>query len=158
LKYTIQIILIGILYFYSAINLLAQDKIYTKGLPNGFAWTAPLSNTKQVYAKEESLLASLQLRNHLSKIDSSINTKSFPLDCDEYINKLKSENTTIEFKDITKLIDSFYTVKENLIIPVLGAYCYSVKKFVGVDPEELEDYRQELLLYSEDKSDKLEIH
>ena len=158
MKHTIQIIIAIILCCYSAINLSAQDKIYTKGLPNGFAWTAPLSTSRPIYTKEESLLASLEQRNYLSKIDSSINKKSFPLDCDEYINKLKRENTVIEFKDITNLIDSFYTVKENLIIPVLGAYCYSVEKFVGVDAEKLKNYRQQLLQYSLDKSEKSEVH
>lgn len=151
-------ILTIILCFYSAINLLAQDKISTKGLPNGYAWTAPLSTSKPIYAKEESLLASLQLRNRLSKIDSSINKKFFPLDCDEYINKLESENTTIEFKDVANLIDSFYTVKENLVIPILGAYCYSIKKLAGINPEELENYRQKLLQYSENESEKSEVH
>ena len=152
MKHPIQTFLIIILFFHSAINLLAQEEIYTQGLPNGFAWTAPLSTSTPVYAKEESLLASLQQRNYLANIDSSINKRSFPLDCDEYINKLKSENRAIDFEDITKLINVFYAVEENLIIPVLGAYCYGVKELTGVDAEELEDYRQELLLYSKDKS------
>lgn len=132
--------------------LSAQNKIYTKGLPNGFAWTAPLSPSSPVYAKEESLLASLQKRNYLASVDSSINKRSFPLDCDEYINKLKSNNTAVDFEEITKLIDVFYKVKENLIIPVLGAYCYGVKKITGIGAEELENYRQELLQYSDDNS------
>jgi len=149
-----QIKLLVSILIYISINsyLSAQDKIYTKGLPNGFAWTTPLSPSTPVYAKEESLLASLQQRNRLADIDSSINKRSFPLDCDEYIIKLKNENTTIEFEKITKSIDDFYTIEENLIIPVLGAYCYSVQKLTGVDAEDLENYRQELLLFSNDKS------
>jgi hypothetical protein len=130
--------------------LSAQDKIYTKGLPNGFAWTAPFLSSKPVYAKEESLLASLQERNRLADIDSSINKRSFPLDCDDYINKLKNENITIEFEKITKSIDDFYAIEENLIVPVLGAYCYSVKKLTGVDVKDLENYRKELLQFSKD--------
>lgn len=146
-------LLVSILILISINSYLsAQDKIYTKGLPNGFAWTSPLSPNTPVYAKEESLLASLQQRKYLANIDSSINKRSFPLECDEYINKLKNENVAIDFEDITKQIDVFYTVEENLIIPVLGAYCYSVKKLTGVDAGELEDYRQELLQYSKDKS------
>ncbi len=149
-----QIKLLLSILIYISINgyLSAQDKIYTKGLPNGFAWTAPFLSNKPIYAKEESLLASLQRRNRLADIDSSINKRSFSLDCDEYINKLKNENTTIEFEKITKSIDVFYTIEENLIIPVLGAYCYSVKELTGVDREELENYRQELLQYSKDRS------
>jgi hypothetical protein len=144
--------LVSILIFISLNSYLsAQDKIYTKGLPNGFAWTAPFLSNKPVYAKEESLLANLQQRNRLADIDSSINKRSFPLDCDDYINKLQNENITIEFEKITKSIDDFYKVEENLIIPVLGAYCYSVKELTGVHREELENYRQELLKYSKDK-------
>jgi hypothetical protein len=149
-----QIKLLHFILIIISINsyLSAQDEIYTKGLPNGFAWTAPFLSNKPIYAKEESLLASLQQRNRLADIDSSINKRSFPLDCDEYINKLKNENAAVEFEDITNLIDVFYTVEENLIIPVLGAYCYSVKKITGGGAEELENYRQELLLFSKDKS------
>ena len=146
-------LLVSILILISINSYLsAQDKIYTKGLPNGFAWTVPLSPSTPVYAKEESLLASLQQRKYLANIDSSINKRSFPLECDEYINKLKNENAAIDFEDITKQIDVFYTVEENLIFPVLGAYCYSVKKLTGVDTENLENYRQELLQFSNDKS------
>jgi hypothetical protein len=49
---------------------------------------------------------------------------------------------------MVKMVDDFYTIKENLIIPVLGAYCFSVKKLVSVSSEELEKYRQKLLKYS----------
>lgn len=149
-----QVKLLVSIFIFIVINiyLSAQDKIYTKGLPNGFAWTAPLSPSTPVYAKEESLLASLQQRNYWTNIDSSINKRSFPLDCDEYINKLKSNNIAVDFEEITKLIDVFYTTEENLIIPVLGAYYYGVKELNGMDAEELENYRQELLQYSKDNS------
>lgn len=113
-----------------ALTILAQDKFYTKGLANGYAWTAPLSVSPPVYAKDESLLASLIQRRYLSNIDSSLNNKSFPLDCDTDIKKLLKENNSIDFKNIVILIDEFYTIKERLIIPVLGAYCYSIKKLV----------------------------
>ncbi len=150
MKHTIPTILIVIFSLYSAVDSLAQDTLYTKGLPNGFAWIAPLTLSKNVYGKEESLLESLRQRNYMSKIDSSKNDRTFPLNCDEYINKLSSQSTAIDFKDITKQIDVFYTDNENLIIPVLGAYCYCVKKLVGADAEELENYRQKLLQYSND--------
>ena len=151
MKFAIQIILIYISILYFTVELLAQDKLYTKGLPNGFAWTAPLTLSKNVYGKEESLIESVQQRISRSKIDSSYNNKTFPLNCDEYVNKLSSENVTIDIKEITKQIDVFYLNKENLVIPVLGAYCYCVKKLVGVDAEELENYRQKLLQYSKDE-------
>ena len=128
MKHTIKIILFNILFFSFAISLLAQDKLYTKGLPNGFAWTAPLTLSKNVYGKEESLLSSLQQRSYLSEVDTSKSNRTFPLNCDELINKLSGDNAEIDFKDIAKQIDIFYTNKENLTIPVLGAYCYCVKQ------------------------------
>lgn len=134
-------------------NLSAQDKNVTKGLPNGYAWISPLSVHPPVYAKEESLLACLQQRNVLSEIDSSINKRSFPLGCDNDINELLHKNASIEIKDIVKMIDNFYSIRENLVIPVLGAYCYSVKELAGVDIKELENYRQDLLKYSLSKSE-----
>lgn len=143
-------IILVVLFF--SISLFAQDKIYTKGLPNGYAWTAPALNTTPIYAKEESLLASLEQRNVLSKIDSSINKRSFPLGCDSDIDKLLHKNTSVEIEDVVKKIDEFYDNKENLIIPILGAYCYNIKKLAGYDEGKLESYRQELLIFSDEKS------
>lgn len=137
-----------------ALTILAQDKFYTKGLANGYAWTAALSVRPPVYAKEESLLASLQQRNILSNIDSSINKRSFPLDCDDDINKLRKENNLIDFKDVVKRIDMFYTIKENLIIPVLGAYCCCIKELIGISNEDIEKYRKELITFSRSKSEQ----
>lgn len=107
-----------------------------------------------IYAKEESLLASLVQRNILSNIDSSINKKSFPLDCDPDIKKLLKENKSIDFKDIVERIDKFYKLKENLIIPVLGAYCCCIKELSGASTEDIEKYRRELLTYSLEKSEQ----
>jgi hypothetical protein len=141
-----NILTIALLLF--AFTILAQDKIYTKGLPNGYAWTAPISPRPPVYAKDESLMASLIQRKQFSNIDSSLNHQSFPLDCDSDVHKLLKDNNSIDYKDIVKLIDEFYLKKENLIIPVLGAYCYSIKKLNGTNSEELEVYLDELLKYS----------
>lgn len=154
MKNAFQIILICILFVTFEINILAQEKNYTKGLPNGYAWTAPLSTRTPVYAKEESLLASLVQRNYLSNIDSSINKRSFPLDCDNEINNLREENKLIDFKDLVIQIDKFYTIKENLIIPVLGAYCCCIKELAGLSAEDIEKYRQDLLTFSLDKSEQ----
>ena len=147
-------IILTIAISFIALTILAQDKLYTKGLPNGYAWIEPLSVRPPVYAKEESLLASLQQRNILSTIDSSINKRSFPLDCDDDINKLLKDNNSIDFKDVVKRIDNFYKVKENLIIPVLGAYCCCIKELAGESIMDIEKYRQGLLEFSSEKSEQ----
>ena len=133
-----------------ALTIFAQDKFYTKGLANGYAWTAPLSVSPPVYAKDESLLASLVQRRYLSNIDSSLNIRSFPLDCEVDVNNLAKLNKSkpLEIDVIVKMIDKFYNKEENLIVPVLGAYCYCVKKLAGIDKGKLENYKKELLNFS----------
>ena len=144
--------LLMLLILLITITAFAQDKYYTKGLANGYAWQQE-SVSSPVYSKEESLLASLQRRTYLKNIDSTLNEKSFPLGCEDFIDSLMAQDIskTIEVKTIVKMIDDFYSIKENLIIPVLGAYCYSLKKFTGKSEIYLEGYKIKLLNYSETK-------
>jgi hypothetical protein len=145
-------IILIVLFF--SLCLFAQDKIYTKGLPNGYAWTAPLSPSTPTFAREESLLASVQERLYTEKNDPLRNKQRFPLGCESFIDSLLDigYSDSLAINEITLEIDKFYKNEENLIIPVLGAYCYSVKKLVGVSADELEEYRQELLKFSEKQS------
>jgi hypothetical protein len=131
-------------------TVFAQDKFYTKGLVNGYAWTDKNSTMALTHSKTESLGAILERRNSLSLPNSDLNKSSFPLDCDSDIEKLDklSKSNTIDIDVIVKMIDEFYSKKENLIIPVLGAYCCSVKKLSGVTSEEIEKYRNKLFEYS----------
>jgi hypothetical protein len=52
--------------------------------------------------------------------------------------------------EIVDAINRFYRNEENLVIPILLAYCYSIKSFSGMDEGGLETYRQELLKFSND--------
>jgi len=45
-------------------------------------------------------------------------------------------------------IDRFYVDNENLVIPIVFAYCYNIKKFAGVSKEELISYKEKLLAFS----------
>jgi len=130
----------------------SQEK-YTKGLPNGYAWIAPLSAGTPVFAKEESLLACLQERKYTELADPQKNKERFALSCDDYIDNLLNKGYTDSLKidEISKEIDNFYENKENLIIPVLGAYCYCLQKITGVQYAYTEDYRKQLLEYSTKK-------
>jgi hypothetical protein len=143
-----KILIFGLIL--SSLTINAQDKFYTKGLVNGYAWTDQNSTMALTHSKTESLGAILERRNSLSLPNSDLNKSSFPLDCDSDIEKLDklSKSNTIELDAIVKMIDDFYVKKENLIIPVLGAYCCSVKKLSDVSPEEIEKYRTKLLEYS----------
>jgi hypothetical protein len=54
-------------------------------------------------------------------------------------------SSTIELETIEKMIDEFYESEENLKIPVLGVYCYSIKKLAGYKPDELKSYKDKLI-------------
>jgi hypothetical protein len=134
-----------------AFSLSAQDKFYTKGLVNGYGWIESNSNnTSFLYSKSESLTEALRYRIQMPYQNSMQKNLSFPLDCEDDIITLGKINgsKTIDIDVIVKMIDEFYAKKENLIIPVLGAYCCSVKKLSGVSPEEIEKYRSKLFEYS----------
>lgn len=132
-----------------ALTIYAQDKFYTKGLANGFAWTAPPSASMLAYSKGESLSAMLFYKKFKTDIQREV---SFPLDCNDDVDKLLESNssTTIELETIEKMIDEFYKKTENLIIPIIGAYCYCVKDLAGLSMKDLETYRQELLVFSKE--------
>lgn len=145
-----MILVIGLLLF--ACSGFAQDKFYTKGLANGYAWTAPSYESKVAYTKGESL-SQMLIRN---KFQTDIQREvSFPLDCKDDVDKLLESNSssTLELETIEKMIDEFYEIEENLKIPVLGVYCYSIKKLAGYKPDELKSYKQKLLDFSNSKSE-----
>lgn len=139
-----------------ALTILAQDKFYSKGLANGYAWTDRYSTNTLAYSKRESLGKMLPYKmirpdKNIPIDQNSIQRKiSFPLECEDDVRELAkiNEEEMIDIGVMVKMIDEFYANEDNLIIPVLGAYCYSVKKLVGINPEELEHYRLKLLKYS----------
>jgi hypothetical protein len=72
--------------------------------------------------------------------------------CRDDISKLgESKNSEeLDLNFMVKMIDEFYSIKENLVIPVIGAYCYCVKDLAGLSLKDLESYRKELLEFSKD--------
>jgi len=145
-----MILVIGLLLF--ACSGFAQDKFYTKGLANGYAWTAPSYESKVAYAKGQSLSQMLIRNKFRTDIQREV---SFPLDCKDDVDKLLESNSssTLELETIEKMIDEFYEIEENLKIPVLGVYCYSIKKLAGYNPDELKSYKQKLFDFSNSKSE-----
>jgi hypothetical protein len=71
------------------------------------------------------------------------------LGCREEINDLvkQSRSNEISMNDVVVEIDKFYNEKENLVIPIVFAYCYTIKKFAGKTDEELKEYKNEILLF-----------
>ena len=124
-----------------------NDNYYTKGLVNGYAWSASPSASMLAYTKGESLSNMINIRKGLTEIQRNV---SFPLGCEDEVEELLKSNTAsnIDLQTIEKMIDEFYTSGDNLIIPVLGAYCCSIKELAGVNADEIEAYRKKLLEFS----------
>lgn len=144
MKYHVILFLLVILNSHQ----FGQDKRYTKGAENGYVWiTLNQSYNPLTDYKFEYLASMLENQQLMIKYN---NKPKLPIGCRDDIAKVgESENVEeLDLNFMVKMIDEFYTRKENLIIPVLGAYCYCIKDLAGLSLNDLESYRQELLAFS----------
>ena len=130
--------------------VFSQDKRYTKGAENGYVWlTLNQSYNTLTDYKFEYLASMLENQRYMIKYD---NKPKLSIGCRDDITKLgesnKSEELDLDF--MVEKIDEFYSRKENLIIPIIGAYCYCIKDLAGLSIKDLESYRQELLAFSKE--------
>ena len=140
IKYTFPVILL-----FTAITF-PQSEMYTKGAENGYMWQA---------MSEPNLIYSVSKENYLSSIldRMRITGEKYPeiasLGCREDINKLlsKGDSDKLSLEDVIKRIDKFYTKEKNLVIPIIFAYCYTIKKFAGTSSKELNRYKKEVLKF-----------
>jgi len=142
-------ILIFLLVFASNF-LFAQDKRYTQGAENGYVWlTLNQSNNILTDYKFEYLASMLENQRYMIMYQQK---PKLPIGCRDEVAKIgeskKSEELDLNF--MVKKIDEFYSRKENLIIPIIGAYCYCIKDLAGLSTKDLEGYRQELLSFSKE--------
>jgi hypothetical protein len=129
-----------------AANAFPQSERYTKGAENGYTWIR-MEDPNQFYStSKESYLSSILERFRLTgekypEIES--------LSCREDMEKLFSEGKSdeISLDDIVKEIDGFYSNSDNMIVPIIFAYCYSIKKFAGASAKELNVYKEEVILF-----------
>lgn len=135
-----------LIFLICSINLFAQSERQTKGAENGYAWLA---------MDDPALMYSTSKENYLSSILDrlKITKAKYPeiesLSCREDINKLSKEGMSneISISDVVVEIDKFYSAEENLVIPIIFAYCYTIKKFAGASTKELLIYNDEVLLF-----------
>lgn len=135
-----------LIFLICSINLFPQSERQTKGAENGYAWLA---------MDDSALMYSTSKENYLSSILDRlrITNEKYPeveyLGCREDTNKLNKEGKSdeISITDVVVEIDNFYSAEENLVIPIVFAYCYTIKKFAGVSAEELLIYKDEVLLF-----------
>lgn len=135
-----------LLAFILSINIFPQTERYTKGAENGYTWIR-MEDPNQFYStSKETYLSSILERFRLTgekypEIES--------LSCSDDMQKLFSEGKSeeISLEDIVNEIDVFYSISDNMTIPIIFAYCHSIKKFAGASIEELNDYRKQVLLF-----------
>lgn len=128
------------------VNLYSQTERYTRGAENGYAWLSMDDPALMYSTSKENYLSSILDRLRLT---NEKHPEIASISCKEDINKLteESKSTEISLKDVTIEMDKFYLLKDNLVIPIIFAYCYTIKKFAGVSTEELNNYRDEVLLF-----------
>jgi hypothetical protein len=135
--------LILILY---GVNVLPQSERFTKGAENGYAWLAMDDPALMYSISKENYLSSILDRFRITKEQHS---EIASLSCQEDINKLSSEDKSseISLNDVVSEMDKFYSRNNNLVIPIIFAYCFTIKKFAGADTKELNEYIDEVLLF-----------
>ena len=124
----------------------AQNNRYTKGAENGYMWQAMSQPTLMYNVSKENYLSSILDR---MQITGEKHPEISALVCRKDISRLYEEGKSdkISLEDVVKEIDKFYSVSDNLIIPIIFAYCYTIKKFAGASSKELKKYRVEVLKF-----------
>jgi hypothetical protein len=125
-------------------SIFAQDKRYTKGAENGYSWYEMDKPALMFNTTKETYLASILERYRLTE---EVYPEISSFSCRDDIKNLSLQSSTndILLEDVVDEIDKFYFKKDNLIIPIIFAYCYTIKKFFGVSKRELNNYRESVL-------------
>jgi hypothetical protein len=128
------------------IGVFPQSERYTKGAENGYAWLSMDDPSLHYSVSKENYLSSILERLRITK---EKHPEVSSLGCKEEIASLANQGKSneISMSDVVNKIDTFYSEKENLVIPIVFAYCYTIKKLAGRTTKELSEYRNEVLLY-----------
>lgn len=130
-----------------ASTIFAQPERYTKGAENGYAWKA-MENLGVVYSdtKYKYLSGMLERYGTVGERFPEVEHLGCRMDVNRLLEDGKSDELSLD--DMVDAIDKFYNDRKNLVIPIVFAYCYSIKNFAGVSKEELNSYREKLLVFS----------
>lgn len=134
------------LVIFISINLFPQSERYTKGAENGYTWISMEDPVQFYSSSKENYLGSILNRYRLTE---EKHPEIASLSCRDDMNKLLEEGKSeeISLEDIVNEINIFYSGSENMIIPIIFAYCYSIKKLAGVSAKELNVYKKEVLKF-----------
>jgi hypothetical protein len=134
-----------LIYFFSA-NAFPQSERYTKGAENGYTWIRMEDPSQHYSTSKETYLSSILDRYRLTQ---EKHPEIASLSCRDDMNKLLEEGKSeeISLEDVMEEIDKFYSGSENMIIPIIFAYCYIIKKLAGASTKELSVYKKEVLKF-----------
>ncbi len=132
-----------------AIHVYPQAERYTKGAENGYAWLAMDDPALHYSVSKENYLSSILERYRLTQ-------EKYPeiesLGCRKEIDKIYADGKSgqVSLKDVVMEIDEFYSDEKNMVVPIIFAYCYTIKKNSGVSESELADYKNQVLEFCEE--------
>jgi len=134
------------LVIFISINLFPQSERYTKGAENGYTCIKMENPTQHYSTSKESYLSSILDRYRLTQ---EKHPEIASLSCREDMEKLSIEGKSdeISLENVVEEIDKFYSRSDNMIIPIIFAYCYSIKKLAGASAKELNVYKKEVLKF-----------
>ena len=140
IKFCFIFFLLGIIYIFP------QAERYTKGAENGYAWIAMDDPALHYSVSKENYLSSILERLRITK---EKHPEVSSLGCKEEITALSKQGKSneISMSDIVNQIDRFYLEKGNRVIPIVFAYCYTVRKLAGASEADLKEYKNEVLLF-----------
>jgi hypothetical protein len=138
-----------ILFVLLPITVFAQTERYTKGAENGYSWISMEDPSQHYSTSKETYLSGILDRYRLTQ---EKHPEIASLSCREDMEKLamegKSDNISLE--DVVEEINVFYSRNDNMIVPIIFAYCYTIKKLAGMSMKELNSYKEEVLLFCEE--------
>lgn len=122
---------------------LAQQSEQDIKKQDGYYWHSITSPVLYGNPKLDFLSSMLERYNILRQAEN----KDYLNDCRAELHKLQEDSRRNDFglSKIVKLMNNFYSVKDNLDIPIVDAYCYCIKEVAGASKEELIKYKNELL-------------
>lgn len=138
-----------VLFLLFTANALPQSERCTKNADNGYNWIKMEDPIQPFKTSKANYLGSI-LEGYSLTQEKYHETESFG--CKDDIEALQSESKSdeISLEYIVHEIDMFYSKRDNMIIPIIFAYCYSIKKIAGTDNKVLEDYRQRILKFCDE--------
>lgn len=133
-----------LLFIISTINIFSQSERLTKDMENGYTWIRMEAPVQYYSTNKETYLSSILERIRLTG-------EKYPeiasLGCKTDIEKLYEDGKSgeISMSDIVRKIDDYYSDENKMLMPIIFAYCYTIKKLSGASKAELAEYEKRVM-------------